>query len=72
MPVVGGAGSVTVTAGEGCAWTAVSQISWIVVTSGAAGAGGGLVQFTVEPNSTGAARTGTIVIGQQTFTVNQE
>jgi hypothetical protein len=71
LPVGGGPGSVTVTTGDGCAWTAVSQASWITVTPGA-GAGTGTVQFTVAVNETGAARSGTIQIGGQTFTVNQE
>ena len=57
----------------GCAWTAVSQApQWIVVTSGASGSGDGTVQFGVEPNGTGTPRSGTIVIGSQTFTVNQQ
>jgi hypothetical protein len=30
------------------------------------------VQFTVEANATGAPRSGTIAIGGQTFTVNQQ
>jgi hypothetical protein len=30
------------------------------------------VQFTVEANATGAPRSATIVIGGQTFTVNQQ
>ena len=71
VTVSGGPGSVTVTAGGGCGWTAVSNVPWITVTRGAAGAGDGTVEFTVEPNATGAPRTGTITIGGQTFTVEQ-
>jgi hypothetical protein len=72
-PVVaaGGAGSIAVTAGDGCAWTAVSGAAWITVTSGASGAGNGTVQFTVDVNATGAARSGTITVAGQTFTVDQ-
>jgi hypothetical protein len=72
MAAAGGTGVVTVTAGPGCPWTAVSQVPWITVTAGSPGQGDGSVQFTVEPNATGAARSGTIVIAGQTFTVNQE
>ena len=67
----GGTGTaITVTAGGTCAWTAISSASWITITAGAAGTGNGSVSFIVAAN-TGAARMGTIVIGGQTFTVNQ-
>ena len=72
MPAAGGTGVFSVTTPAGCTWTAVSQVSWIQVTAGASGAGDGTAQFTVEPNLTGAARSGTILIAGQTFTVNQE
>ena len=71
IQVGGGPGSVNVIAVAECAWTAVSQVPWIAVTGGASGAGDGAVQFSVEPNGTGAARSGTILIGAVTFTVNQ-
>jgi hypothetical protein len=67
----GGNGTaVTVSAGSGCAWTAVSNVPWITVTSGASGTGGGTVKFTVAANS-GAARSGTLTIAGQPLTVNQ-
>ncbi len=67
----GGAGNtISVTAQAGCAYTAVSNNSFITVTSGASGSGNGTVIFTVAANS-GAARTGTITLAGQTFTVNQ-
>lgn len=62
----------TVIAGDGCAWTAVSQVSWIAVTSGSSGTGTAAVNYLVERNLTGAPRSGTILIAGQTFTVNQE
>jgi all-beta uncharacterized protein/BACON domain-containing protein len=67
----GGTGSATVTAAAGCAWTATSNASWIVVSSGASGTGNGPVGFTVGAN-TGASRTGTLTIAGQTFTVSQD
>ena len=67
----GGGGSFAVTAGHGCAWTAVSSVPWIAVTSDSIGADNGTVQFTVEVNTTGAARSGTITIADQTFTIDQ-
>jgi hypothetical protein len=66
-----GSGSVAVTAGAGCAWTAVSGAAWIAVTAGASGSGNGTVQFTFEANTTGMPRSGTITIGGQQFTITQ-
>jgi hypothetical protein len=70
IAAAGGNGSVTVTAGATCAWTASSGVGWIAVTSGASGSGNGAVGYSVQANS-GAARSGTISIAGQTFTVNQ-
>jgi hypothetical protein len=69
-PDAGATAAVDVGSGEGCLWTAASQAPWISVTAGANGAGNGRVEMTVAPN-TGAARTGTVAIAGQTFTVNQ-
>ena len=66
----GGTGSVSVIAGTGCNWTAVSNVSWISITSGSNGSGNGTVSFSVAANN-GPARTGTITIAGQTFTVTQ-
>ena len=66
-----GTGSVNVTAPAGIAWTAVSNDSWITVTAGAAGTGNGAVNFDVAENTGTAARTGTITIGNQAFTITQ-
>jgi hypothetical protein len=70
-PASGTAGSVNVTTGAGCSWTAVSQVPWIAVTGGASGTGDGAVQFSVDANATGGPRSGTILIGGVTFTINQ-
>lgn len=68
----GGTGSVFVTAGAGCNWTAVSNnASWLTVTSGTPGSGSGTVDYSAAPNLTGASRTGTITIAGTTFTVTQ-
>jgi hypothetical protein len=66
----GAATAVAVATTSGCAWTAVSAVPWITVTSGATGNGNGAVGFTVAGN-TGAQRTGTLTIAGQTFTVTQ-
>ena len=66
----GGNLSVSVSAPGGCAWTAVSNVPWVTVHSGASGSGGGVVVLTVAPN-TGGPRSGTATIAGQTFTVNE-
>ncbi len=66
----GGAGSVGVNASTGCSWTTVSNVSFITITSGGSGSGNGTIFYSVAPN-TGAARTGTMNIAGQTFTVSQ-
>jgi hypothetical protein len=72
MGASGGASSVSVTAGPGCAWTAVSAAPWLVITDGASGSGAGAVQFTVEANATGAPRSGTLNIANVAFTLTQQ
>jgi BACON domain-containing protein/all-beta uncharacterized protein len=70
-PASGASGTVTVTAATGCAWSTVGTASWITVTSGASGSGAGSVVFTVAPNTATSARTGSLTVGGQTFTVTQ-
>ena len=63
----------SVTAGNGCAWTAVSNNTWLTVTSFGGGifsGGDSTVSYSVSAN-TGADRTGTITIAGKTFTVTQ-
>ena len=62
-------------ASSSCTWTAVSNnTSWLTVTSPASGTtvvtDSGTVTYSVAAN-TGSARTGTITIGGQIFTVTQ-
>ena len=64
-------GMVTVGASaQTCTWSATSSATWLMVTGGSPGVGNGAVSFNVEANL-GAARTATIAIGAQTFTVMQ-
>ena len=64
----GGTGSIPVTAGTGCAWTATSSATFVTVSAG--GSGNGTVTFTVAANS-GAARTATITAAGTGFTITQ-
>lgn len=70
FPDTGGSGAIAIATTAACGWTAVSDVSWITVTSGATGAADGSVAFVVAAN-TGAARTGTITAGGQRITVTQ-
>ena len=69
-PAAGGSGTVGVTAGGGCSWTATSNANWLSIASGAAGTGNGTVGFTVAANN-GPPRSDTLTIGGRTFTVSQ-
>lgn len=66
-------GRVTVTTGEGCGWSAFSDVSWLQITTGASGAGNGAITYRVVTNTgTGAVRTGSIHAGAQLFTLTQQ
>lgn len=67
----GGTRTVSVAAPAACAWDAQSAVPWIIVAAGAAGSGGGSLEFRVEPNTTPSVRTGTLTVAGQTFTVTQ-
>ena len=62
---------VTTTPATGCAWTAVSNASWLHITSSASGSGNGTFTFTADANATGAARTGTLTAAGRLITFNQ-
>ncbi|MFN7930345.1 MAG: BACON domain-containing protein [Blastocatellia bacterium] len=63
--------STNVTTNAVCPWTAVSNVSWITVTSGSGGTGNGTVNFSVAVNTSGSARSGTLTIAGKTYTVSQ-
>lgn len=73
VPNAGGGGSVNVTTnGTACQWTASTADSWITINSGTPGTGNGTVTFTAAAGTPTVSRTGTITIGGQSFTVNQD
>ncbi len=72
MPAGGGSGSVAVNTAPGCAYNTTPGPSWISVTSGGSGVGPGTLVYSVAPNSTTVARSGSLSIGGQTFQVNQD
>jgi hypothetical protein len=66
--------TVTVTTAEGCAWTAVSNVSWITVKSGASGIGSGTVILSISGIGTiqrrGFISAATVSIAGRVFTAN--
>lgn len=54
-----------------CSWSATSNASWLTITGGSSATGPGTVTYNVAANTETAARSGTLTIGGQTFTVNQ-
>src|SRR4029078_13642388 len=68
---LGASGSVTVTAGTGCGWSAFSNDAWITVGAGASGTGNGSVSYGGAANVGTLSRNVTLTIGGQTFTVTQ-
>jgi hypothetical protein len=68
----GGTGTVTITTGSGCTWTAeVDNVDWITVTSNSNNSGSGTVNFSVQANTTHAQRTGAIFIAGKSFDITQ-
>ncbi|PYM12076.1 MAG: hypothetical protein DMD81_25095, partial [Candidatus Rokuibacteriota bacterium] len=68
----GGDAGVDVTTPGGCPWTAKSNASWIILTSGATGSGSGHVGYSVTTNTSHNGRTGTILVAGRTLTATQD
>jgi hypothetical protein len=64
-------GTVSVSTGSGCSWTATSNRTWLTVTSGASGASSGTVAYSVAAYTGTTSRTGTLTIGGRSFTLTQ-
>jgi hypothetical protein len=70
VPAAGGNGTVTVTAARDCSWTASAEASW--VTLGATtGQGPATLNYSVQPNPNGTARSSRITVAQQAIDVAQ-
>jgi subtilisin-like proprotein convertase family protein len=68
----GGRSAIQVIAPTGCGWAATASAAFIDVFLGDNGQGNGTVNFAVAPNTSPLARSGTITIGDKTFTITQE
>jgi len=66
----GGAGTITVTANAGCAWTAYAS-SWITLSGQTSGTGNGSVSFSVAPNTGPAQRSGSVSVARQSIGITQ-
>lgn len=64
-------GNVSILAGAGCSWTAISNVPWISITSGTGGTGNGEVAYLIQANTGSSVRSGNLTIAGQTFTVTQ-
>ena len=64
-------GSVGVTAGTGCTWTAASNVGWVTLSGATSGSGNGSVPYSVAANTATAARSGTLTVAGKTYTINQ-
>jgi hypothetical protein len=71
VPNGGGAGSVAVTTGASCDWTASSNASFVTITSATVQTGPGAITYVVAANPARTQRTGTLTVAGQTFTVVQ-
>lgn len=65
-----------VTALPNCDYAVKSNVPWITVNAGNPGSGNGAFSYTVAPNpiplTAGVGRTGTISVGDKTFTIHQD
>lgn len=68
----GGEGSISVSAPNGCSWTATSNVSWIGITSAQSFSGSGVVNYVVRDNVSNTPRSGNLNIAGQTFTLTQD
>ena len=72
LKAAGGTATIKVTPNlSDCDWTAVSNDSFITITSGASGTGKGTVTYSVPANATSNILTGSVTIAGETFTVTQ-
>ena len=63
--------TLALTTTSSCAWSAISNVSWLSITSSSSGSGSTSVSYAVAANGSSNARSGTLSIAGQTFTVTQ-
>ena len=68
-PSTGFSGSISVSTGSSCGWTATSSVAWITITSGGSMSGLGSANYTVAATTT--PRTGTLTVAGRAVTITQ-
>jgi hypothetical protein len=72
FPAAGGLGAVNVTAGGGCAWTALNHNPELLsITGGGTGTGNGAASYGVSSHTSASPRVGSLTVGGQSFIVRQ-
>ncbi len=71
FPACGGTGTITVTTGSTCSWTASNTAPWVSISSGATGTGNGTVNYTVAANTGTTSRNAGLTIAGQAFSITQ-
>jgi len=71
LPAAGGTTSTSLTIAQNVNWTATTSTPWLSITSPENGAGSATVEALAAANPTVYERTGTVIVGGQTFTVTQ-
>ncbi|MCF8298474.1 MAG: C10 family peptidase [Saprospiraceae bacterium] len=56
----------------GCTWTATESCSWVSITSGSSGSGNGVVNFSIDPNTSSSQRSCSIDVQGQSFSITQD
>ncbi len=67
----GGSGSFSVTNLSACPWSPTTSVDWITFSAPTANSGNGNVAYFAAPNITSIARSGTIIIGNTGFVINE-
>jgi uncharacterized protein (TIGR03437 family) len=71
LAAAGATGTIQVTTGAACSWTATSYVSWLRITNISVAAGNGFIAYQALAN-TSVARSGTLQIGPQLIAVTQQ
>lgn len=66
-----GAGEFGVSAPIGSVWEAIVTQPWITLIGGSTGIGDGILRYSIAENTTGASRTGRIIVAGEEYTITQ-
>jgi hypothetical protein len=67
-----GSGAINVATQSGCSWTALSNASWLVITSNSSVTGNGTTNYSALSNTSASVRTGTLTVAGQSITITQD